>query len=110
MPAIAFMFRGREGADPHRAELIEGLTGEAGKGLHERRRQHGFRRIRVWKQTAPETAYIVYLEADDLEAAMREMAADSHEHNVWFAQQIEKITGRNPHDRSERPQSELIVD
>jgi hypothetical protein len=109
MASVAFAIPRQEGSEDHSKELVEALTGERGKEVHSRRVQHGFSRIKVWHQDDPQIA-IVYIEADDLQAAFRAMAADEHEHNKWVSGMIEKISGRHPSDHATRPASRLVID
>jgi len=110
MPAIAFALPIQEGTESHQKELREALLGEHGDKMHGRRVEHGFRRIRVFRQSGAQPMVIVYLEADDLDAAIKNMAADNHEHNTWWADRVAAIAGRNPSDHSSRPQVELVLD
>ena len=110
MASIAFTIPREEGTGDHSKELVQALTeGEIGKSVHDRRRAHGFDRIKVWQQESPRLT-IVYLEAADLDAAIQALAADEHEHNRWVLEKIEKITGRNPKDHEGRPSTRLLVD
>jgi hypothetical protein len=110
MPAIAFAVPRQEGSDDNAQKLLDELTGEAGEQLHHRRVAHGFRRIRIWHQDAPQNMTIVYLEADDLQKAMANMAADDHDHNQRMGDMIGSALGRHPTDHASRPKSRLVMD
>lgn len=109
MPSIAFAVPVKEGGDVHRKELREAIIGEKGHKLHARRRGHGFRRFQVFYQPRPQPMMIIYAEADDIEAAFKNMMEDSHEDHMFWSDKVEQITGRHPQG-GDRPQSELMVD
>jgi hypothetical protein len=110
MPAIAFAIPRKKGKEETAKQLTQELLGGRGEDLHARRRAHGFKRIRVWEQDSPEMISIIYLEADDLDSALKQMAADEHEHNTWFAGMVEDVTGHHPHQADTRPASRLVID
>ncbi|HLQ61273.1 MAG TPA: hypothetical protein VK131_05365 [Candidatus Acidoferrales bacterium] len=109
MASIAFAIPRREGSEDHSKELVQALTGERGDEVHKRRLQHGFDRIKVWHQDEPRIS-IVYMEADDLQAAFRNVASDDHEQVKWVSDMIQKITGHHPTDHAGRPASRLVLD
>ena len=76
MPVIAFAIPRKKGKEVTAKQLTEELIGGKGDSLHARRVSQGFKRIRVWEQDLPEAISTVYLEADDLNAAIAQMAAD----------------------------------
>src|SRR5713226_3813810 len=94
MASIAFAIPRREGSEDHSKELVQALTGERGDEVHKRRLQHGFDRIKFWHQDEPRIS-IVYMEADDLQAAFRNVASDDHEQVKWVSDMIQKITGHH---------------
>ncbi len=93
MAAIAFAVPRPEGKDDASQKLIGELTGETGEQLHQRRRQHGFRRIRVWHQDTPQRLTIIYLEADDLQAVFAGLATSQVPFDHWFREHAREIHG-----------------
>ena len=110
MPSVAFALPVK--STDKGQELIKALTGESAGTHHERTSAHGFRRVKVFRQHRPQEMVVIYLEADDLEAAMRERMRDDHEHTKWWAQMVEEVTGHRPGavgGASGAP-SELLID
>jgi len=107
MPSIAFALPVRDAGNER--EFLAALTGEQGRGVHGAHREHGFRRIKVWRQEGPQAMDIVYLEADDLEAAMSAKAGAGDEHSTWLSSMVEGVTGHKP-GAATRPKTRLLVD
>ncbi|HLQ61285.1 MAG TPA: hypothetical protein VK131_05425 [Candidatus Acidoferrales bacterium] len=77
---------------------------------HEAGRGRGLKRLKVFHQTRPNEAIIVYMESDDIAAAMRNRASSDHEFDEWFGNMIEEITGYHPDRHFHEPPSELLLD
>ena len=110
MPAIGFavpILPGKEEQDRNGLAEIAGPRREEWEAASKR---HGVTRHAVWHQQTPDgTLAIVLLEAEDIEAAMQEMASSDDPFDEWFRQQIKEVHGIDIAS-DPPPQSEQLLD
>lgn len=90
-------------------KFVEEMTTKRGDELHQQRKSHGFKAIKVWRQHTPQEMVIVYLQADNLEQAMGARNASDHAFENWFEQMYQEVTGVHP-DTISGPPSEILMD
>ena len=110
MSSVAFCVPVRAGKLPDALKLADAITSNMAEGHDETHRAHGVRRVKIYHQKRPNEAVIIYIEADDIRAAMRNRAASEHEFDDWFAKMIEDITGYHPDLHFHEPPSEILID
>ena len=109
MPTIAFA-----------APLLAGMTqvdrdvmasfqeGERKSDYEDARRRAGITRERVWIQTTPGgDMAIVYLEADDLEAAFTVLGKSDEPFDQWFRDHVQRVHGFSLADEFHVPEQIL---
>ncbi len=109
MPTIAFA-----------APLLAGMTqvdrdvmasfqeGERKSDYEDARRRAGITRERVWIQTTPGgDMAIVYLEADDLEAAFTALGKSDEPFDQWFRDHVQRVHGFSLADEFHPPEQIL---
>jgi hypothetical protein len=94
MPSIAFSLPIKSAEKGQ--EFMAALTGERAGEHHATSGQHGFSRIKVFRQHTPDERVVVYLEADDLEAAIKSRMSSDHGHDKFWADMVEQVTGHAP--------------
>ena len=58
------------------------------------RKRLGFTREVVWHQQTPDgTVAVVYLEAEDIEAAMRGIGSSQEPFDLWFRERMNEVHG-----------------
>ena len=110
MASIAFSVPVKPGKTADAKKLAEMLGGQRASDHDETHRGHGVRRLKVYHQGQPNEAIIVYIEADDIRAAMKNRAASEHEFDEWFGKMIEDVTGYHPDQHFHAPPSEILLD
>jgi hypothetical protein len=110
MASIAFSVPVKAGKTADAKKMAEIMSKEQSSGMDETRKSHGLKRLKVYHQAKPNEAIIVYLEADDIAAAMKSRAASDHEFEEWFGKMVEDITGYHPDQHFHAPPSELLLD
>lgn len=97
MQSVAFavpILPGKTEAD--RAAMEACARGERRSSYDSSRRRHGIPRESVWIQQTPAgDLAVVYLEADDLEAAFQGLGSSQDPFDQWFREVIEDIHGIN---------------
>jgi len=74
-------------------------------------REKGITRERSWLQEAPAGALVlVFMEADDLGRAFREIATSECPFDRWYRQQVREIYGVDLTEGASRPPNELLAD
>lgn len=109
MKSIAFglpVAKGK-GADDVKA-FIQELVNDRHDHFHGSRKDRALERIKVFHQTWPVEQFIVYMEAKDLAAAMRDNDPEHH-FEPWFAKRYEELTGVHP-DKVTHEIAELVMD
>lgn len=94
MQSVAFVVPVLPGkAEQHRREMEE-ITGPRRDELQNSRKKLGIKREAAWHQETPDgTVTVVYIEADDLEAAMGGMGRSDDPFDVWFRESVKDIHG-----------------
>jgi hypothetical protein len=94
MPAVAFcvpIIPGKEQLDRDGFEEVSGARREAYEAS---RRRAGIKREMVWHQATPDgTIAVVYLEADDIPAAMGAIGTSDDPFDQWFRDLINQVHG-----------------
>lgn len=95
--------------EEERAAMASVAHGERAGDHAASRRRAGITRETVWLQDTPGGPMsVTYLEADDLEQAMRTLASSDDPHDVWFRDLVERMHGIDISQPSQPP--ELLVD
>ena len=94
MPSVAFALPVKS-ADKGK-ELMAALTGERSGAHHTTSGEHGFSRIKVFLQNTPHEMVVVYLEAPDLEAAIKSRMASDKGHDQFWSEMVAQVTGHAP--------------
>jgi len=94
MPAFAFVAPVLPGkVEAHRRECEE-MMGSRREEYEASRRKLGIRRESAWHQETPNgTVTVVFIEADDLGAAMAGMGSSKEPSDQWFREQVSDIHG-----------------
>jgi hypothetical protein len=94
MAAIGFVvpvLPGKEQADRDWMEEMDGPRRDAYESLW---KQHGFSRHMIWQQETPGgTVDVVFLEADDIAAAMQGITSSDDEFSAWFRGRVKDVHG-----------------
>jgi hypothetical protein len=110
MASIAFSVPVKPGKTTDAKKLAALMATDRSDQHHESASGHGVRRLKVYHQHRPIEAIIVYIEADDIAAALRSRSVHDHEFDEWFGKMIEEITGYHPDQHFHEPPSELLLD
>ena len=110
MASIAFSVPVKPGRTADSRKLAEMLGAERAGDHDETHKAHGVKRLKVFHQKRPNEAIIVYIEADDIRAAMKSRAASEHEFDEWFGKMIEDVSGYHPDQHFHEPPSEILLD
>src|SRR5437879_46928 len=81
---------------PGKAADVDRLLEHLGGAGHERLRELGVNALRVWHQTEPQDAIIVYVEADDLDATLAKRAKSEHAVESTLDRLFTELTGHPP--------------
>jgi hypothetical protein len=86
------MLRGKTEAD--RSAMQSWSHGERKASYESSREQHGISRGAVWIQQTPGGDFaVVYMEADDLQAAFEGMVSSQEPFDSWFREHIREVHG-----------------
>ena len=110
MASLAFSVPVRPGKTADAKKLAEMLATDRSDQHGETHRGHGLKRLKVFHQSRPNEAIIIYMESDDIPASMKSRSAGDHEFDEWFGKMIEEITGYHPDQHFHEPPSELLLD
>src|SRR5687768_6561905 len=95
MPAVGFtlpLLPGKTETD--RAAMTSCWRGERREAFEESRTRHGITRESVWIQATPHgDVVVIYMEADDLEAAFKGVASSSEPIDRWFREHVRDVHG-----------------
>ena len=95
--------------DQDRADIRSCAEGERQAAHEASRARHGITREGVWIQQTPQGDLgVVYLEAENLQAAFASLASSSDPFDVWFRDQVRDVHGINLEDGF--PPPEQILD
>ena len=95
MPAIGFVLPLLPGkTDVDRAAMVSCWHGERTAAYDDARRRAGITREAVWIQSEPTgDVVVVYMEADDLEAAFKTVASSEEPFDRWFRDHVREVHG-----------------
>lgn len=110
MPSVAFAVPIVPGMTDQDREAMRSCTEGERQAAHQASRaRHGISREAVWIQSTPQgDLAVVYLEADDLQAAFAGLGSSADPFDVWFRDLVRAIHGINLEDGF--PPPEQIVD
>ena len=104
---IAPLLPGKTEAD--RAAMISCWRGERSEAYRASRARHGITREAVYIQSTPGgDVAVVYLEADDVDAAMKGLVTSDDPFDQWFRDHVRDVHGINLEDGF--PPPEQIMD
>jgi hypothetical protein len=106
MDAIAISLPVQPGKADVVREHVRKMMEDSREHHHNRAREHGFSRIKLFHQHTPDERVIVYLEAHDLLGAMQSAATSNDEFDVWMREMMQESTGTH----AVGPMSELMMD
>jgi hypothetical protein len=94
VPSIAFMAPVVPGKEDLDHSTLEEVQGDRRPEYEASRKRMGITREAVWHQETPDgTVAIVYIEADDVGAAMQGVATSQEPFDVWFRERLNEIHG-----------------
>ncbi len=109
MPSMAFaapLLPGK--TDQDREDMLSCAQGERRAAHRASRVRHGISREAVWIQPTPMgDLAVVYLEADDLSAALAGLASSQEPFDVWFREQVREVHGIDLEDGFPPPEQVL---
>jgi hypothetical protein len=92
MSSIAFVVPVLPGKEQADREWMSALDGERREAYQSEWKDAGFRRHTVWQQQTPDgTVDIVYLEADDIPAAMQVVTSSDSPFHQWFRERVRDV-------------------
>lgn len=92
-------------------KFVEELAAGGRKGEHHAARgQHGFTRIKVFRQHEPREMVVIYMEAPNIEEALKARAGAGGEFEEWFEKTYEAVTGHHPDFHGGKAPSTLLFD
>ena len=110
MAAISFVVPVLPGKEQADLDWMEEMNGPRAEEYAETWKQLGLKRHAVWHQQTPDgTVAVVYLEADDVPAAMQAIATSEDPFNQWFRERVQEVHGIDL-TSDPAPQSEQIHD
>jgi hypothetical protein len=109
MPTIAFTAPLLPGMAELDREVMQSFqTGERKTDYEEARRRAGITRESVWIQTTPAgDLAIIYLEADDLDAAFTTLGKSNEPFDQWFRDHVQRVHGFSLADDFHTPEPVL---
>ena len=107
MPAIAMSLPVLPGKSDAMREFTKSFMTEHRDSHHAGAQAHGFKRIKIWHQHAPDERVILYFEADDLEQAFASHHGNEGEFDQFVKTMQQELTG---HSSFAGPPAELLVD
>jgi hypothetical protein len=94
VPSIAFMVPIVPGQETLDRDTLAEVQGTRSYEYQESRKRLGITREAVWHQETPNgNVAVVYLEADDVGAAMMGIATSQEPFDVWFRERMQEIHG-----------------
>lgn len=110
MASIAFALPMSSKAMEVGPQFLEELTGAKSGEHSSHSKSAGIDRLKVYRQHTPHEMIVVYMEGDDIEGAMANIANGNTEFHKWFGGKIEELTGHHPRGHSSAAPAELLVD
>ncbi len=110
MPSLAFAIKIKPGKSDEVRQLYKEILRDRSEEEHQRRSAIGVRRFKVWHQHTPEDMFIVYLEADDLEAGTQQWVDHEDEHERWLQERLQDLTEWDMSHHASGPPADLIYD
>lgn len=108
MPSIAFAAPLLPGKTQQDRESMSTVQGERKTAYEASRQRLGITREAVWLQQTPNgDLAIVYIEADDLQAAFAGLASSQDPFDVWFREHVREVHGINLEDGFPPPEQLL---
>ena len=108
MPSIAFAAPLLPGKSMQDRESMSIVQGERRAAYEASRQRLGITREAGWLQQTPNgDLAIVYIEADDLEAAFAGLATSQDPFDVWFREHVREVHGINLEDGFPPPEQLL---
>ena len=109
MAAIAFAVPIVPGKEQLDRDAFEEMQGSRREEYEAARRAAGVSREAVWHQETPEgTIAVVYMEADDPEAALQTIGTSEEPFDRWFRERMEEVHGINLSEGGPSPRA--IID
>jgi hypothetical protein len=94
MAAVAFALPIVPGKEEMDRDAFEEMRGSRREEYEDARRAAGIKREAVWHQETPQgTLAVVYLEADDVGAAMQAIGTSEAPFDRWFRNTMEQVHG-----------------
>jgi hypothetical protein len=97
MASIAFSVPIKPGQSDHLFDHVEHITGHGREAHHEKHSRHGLTHIRLYHQTQPSEALIVYLEGPHLQKSLDEIMEDPDLADQPWYKMIEKLSDHKGH-------------
>lgn len=94
---------------PGKSAEIDQMLEHLGGAGHERLKELGVNAVRVWHQTEPLEAIVVYVEAEDLGATLAQRAKSEHSAEITLDRLFEELTGHPTHAMRGAP-TRLVLD
>lgn len=109
MPSIAFAAPILPGkTEDLRQAAFSHVSGDRKEGYEASRRRHGITREMSWIQPTPMgDLSVIYIEADDIDAAFAGLGTSQDPFDVWFREQTREIHGINIEDGFPPPEQLL---
>jgi hypothetical protein len=109
MSSIAFVLPIVPGKEAEDRDALEEMVGSRRDEYEQARRTAGIQREAVWHQETPQgTIAVVYLEADDVGAAMQAIGTSEAPFDRWFRDTMKDVHGVDLAEPAPPPQ--LIMD
>ena len=94
MPAIGFAAPILPGKEERDREAMAEIAGPRRQDAEAAWRRHGITRHSVWHQETPDGVLaVVFIEAEDVDAAMQGMASSDDPFDQWFRESIKEVHG-----------------
>ena len=110
MSSISFVVPVLQGKEQAVREWMDAMAGARREEYQSAWKNAGFTRHAIWQQqTANGTVDVVYLEADDIPAAMQDITTSEEPFQRWFRERVLDVHGIDLTSQAP-PQSEQIHD
>lgn len=110
MPAIGFVVPVLPGKEQADLDWVEEMNGPRKEEYEAAWKEFGVTRHAIWHQQTPDgTVAVVFVEADDVPAAMQGIATSDDPFSQWFRDQVKDVHGIDL-TSGPPPQSEQIHD
>ena len=110
MEAVGFVVPVLPGKEQADLDWMEEMTGPRREEYEAAWKQLGVTRHAVWHQPTPDgTVAVVYMEADDMQRAMRGVASSDEPFVQWFRERVQDVHGIDLQS-GPPPESKQILD